>query len=50
MTFTPDEIDTIKALLNDWGFEYSLTADRAKVIALCKKLKLDKLADNLKID
>ncbi len=36
--FTPDEIETIKLVLAEWGFEYSLRADADKVDALCKKL------------
>jgi N6-adenosine-specific RNA methylase IME4 len=36
--FTDDEIETIKKVLDDWGFEYSLKADPEKVTALCKKL------------
>lgn len=47
MTFTDDEIETIKALLEDWGWEYALTADRYKVIALAKRLGLDDLAKRL---
>lgn len=47
MTFTDDEIETIKALLEDWGFEYALSADRDKVIALARRLGLDGLAERL---
>jgi len=47
MTFTEDEIETIKALLEDWGFEYSLSADREKVIALAQRLGLEALAKRL---
>lgn len=34
VALTADEIETVKALINDWGFEYSLRADRLKVEAL----------------
>lgn len=36
--FTDDEIKTIKALIEDRGFEYSLTSDRDEVVALAEKL------------
>ena len=39
MQFTSDEIETIKALITDWGFEYSLRADRDKVMALKEKIE-----------
>lgn len=38
--FTDDELETIRNLINDWGFEYSLRADTQKVIALAIKLGL----------
>lgn len=38
MQLTADEIETVKALITDWGFEYSLRADKHKVLALTKKL------------
>lgn len=38
MQFTDDEIETIKALIEDRGFEYSLTSDSDKVWALGVKL------------
>jgi hypothetical protein len=38
MQFTDDEIETIKALIEDRGFEYSLTSDDDKVWALGVKL------------
>lgn len=38
MQFTDDEIETIKALIEDHGFEYSLQADADKVWALGVKL------------
>ena len=49
MTFTMDEVETIKNLLDDWGFEYSLQADRTKVVALCRRLGLTNLSLNLEI-
>lgn len=36
--FTEDEIKTIRDLIDDRGFEYSLTSDRDKVMALAEKL------------
>lgn len=47
MELTTDEIDTIRALIADWGFEYFLKADRAKVIALAVKLGLNQIAEDL---
>lgn len=38
MQFTDDETETIKALIEDRGFEYSLTSDFDKVWALGVKL------------
>lgn len=38
MQFTDDELETIKALIEDHGFEYSLTADFDRVWALGVKL------------
>jgi len=46
-SFSPDEVETIKALLEDWGFEYALSADQAKVIALAQRLGLHDLAKRL---
>ncbi len=46
---TDDEIETVRALLNDWGWEYGLTAERAKVAELAKRLKLPNLARDLEI-
>lgn len=46
---TPDEIETVKALLEDWGWEYALKADRIKVVALARKLRLEQLAKDLEI-
>jgi hypothetical protein len=45
ISFTDDEIETIKKVLDEWGFEYSLKADPAKVLALCEKLGLIGLHD-----
>lgn len=42
MQFTDDEIETIKNLIKDFGFEYSIVSDLEKVRALAKKLKMDK--------
>lgn len=49
VTFSADEIKTVEALIEDWGFEYSLTADRLKVIALAKRIGLDDLAKRLEV-
>lgn len=35
---TEDDVSTVKALIEDWGFEYGLQADPAKVLALAGKL------------
>ncbi len=48
MQFNDDEIQTIKDLLEDWGFEYALSANTEKVIALCLKLGLNDLARRLR--
>lgn len=40
VTFSDDEIETIKSLVYDWGFEYSLNAKSEKVAALAKRLGL----------
>lgn len=42
-----NEIETVRALIQDWGFEYSLVAEKAKVAALAKRLKMDKTAAEL---
>lgn len=49
ISFNMDDVATIKALLADWGFEYGLVANRDKVIALCQKLGLSKLASDLTV-
>lgn len=38
MHFTDDEIETIRCLIYDWGFEYSLRSNREKVEALGRKI------------
>lgn len=38
ITFTEDEIETIRKVLFDWGFEYNLAADGIKVRALVEKI------------
>lgn len=38
MTFTDDEIETIKALISDHGCDYGLSADWSKIQALGEKL------------
>lgn len=40
MILSEDEQKTIAALIEDWGFEYSLSAEREKVIALAERLGL----------
>lgn len=49
MQFTDDEIETIKNLIKDWGFEYSLVTNRDKLIALAEKLNMLDWARMLKI-
>lgn len=45
------EIETVRDLLKDWGWEYGLLSDRAKLIALAKRLKMDEVAvDRLRYD
>lgn len=43
MQFTDDEIETIKNLIKDFGFEYGIISDIVKVRELAKKLNMDKL-------
>lgn len=38
MVFTQDELETIKLVLGERGFEYGLQAESTKVYALCRKL------------
>ena len=40
LTFNEDEIKTIKQLIEDWGFEYGLKADRDKVRELANKVRM----------
>lgn len=42
---TDDDVETVRALIEDWGWDYALTADREKVVALARKLGLDSWAD-----
>ena len=42
-----DEIQTIRHLIDDWGFKYVLTAEREKVDALAKKLGPRRIIGNL---
>lgn len=42
MQFTDDEIETIKNLIKDFGFEYGIVSDMAKVRELAKKLEMNK--------
>lgn len=42
MQFTDDEIETIKNLIKDFGFEYGIVSDLNKIRQLAKKLKMDK--------
>lgn len=48
MEITEDEQRTIAALIQDWGFEYSLKADRKKVLALAERLGLHEWVRNNK--
>ena len=50
MQFTDDEIETIKNLIKDWGFEYSLVTNRNKLIELAKKLDMHDYARMLNIN
>lgn len=50
MEFTDDEVRTIKDLIQDWGFEYSLQAKREKVVALAERLGLQEWADRNRSD
>lgn len=45
MELSADEIETVKNLIKDWGFDYAPTADMAKVGALAAKLGLEKIAE-----
>lgn len=42
MELTDDEIETVKSLIKDWGFEYGLITDRTKLIQLAIKIGLGK--------
>lgn len=42
MQFTDEEIETIKNLIKDFGFEYGIVSSSDKVRALAKKLEMDK--------
>lgn len=46
--FSADETQTIKHLLEDWGFEYGLRANSEKVVALALRLGLNDLARRLR--
>ena len=37
-----DEIETVKNLIRDWGFEYGLDTDRDELIKLAEKIKMPK--------
>lgn len=45
VTFDKSELDIIADLILDWGFEYSLKADREKVCALAERLGLQEWAE-----
>lgn len=49
ITLDPDEVNTVKNLISDWGFEYALRADRDRVIALAEKLNMSREAKDLRI-
>ena len=49
MELTPTEVQTVKDLINDWGFEYSLKAKRDDVIALALRLGLHREAKSLTV-
>lgn len=49
MTFDKEELTTIADLILDWGFEYSLKADREKVCALAERLGLEEWAERNRI-
>lgn len=47
MELSTDEVETVKKLIEDWGFEYGLKADETKVGALAAKLGLDRIVKEL---
>lgn len=50
MELSPDEEKTVADLIQDWGFEYSLQADRNKVRALAERLGLQEWSERNKVD
>lgn len=44
-----DEVETVKRMLVDCAFEYTLKEDRAKIHALCKRFELNDLAVRLAV-
>jgi hypothetical protein len=40
--FSQDEIETIKDIINDWGFDYCLQANYDKVKALAQRLGVER--------
>ncbi len=49
VNLSEDEIETIRNLIKDWGWEYALMADPKKVAELARKLGLEKLARDLEV-
>jgi len=45
MGLSVDEQKTVGDLINDWGFEYSLSAKKEKIVALAKRLGMDEWAN-----
>ena len=39
--FTDEELETIKKLIDDWGFEYGLQSKVKDILKLAEKLKMD---------
>jgi hypothetical protein len=46
---TEKEVQTVKDLISDWGFEYSLKTNRDDLIALAERLGLHQEVKNLTI-
>lgn len=50
MELSAEEQQVVADLIQDWGFEYSLKADREKVCQLAERLGLKEWADKNRID
>lgn len=49
VTLSTFEVETVKRLIEDWGWDYALKADRRQVVALARRLGLEKLAQDLMV-